>query len=79
MLTETWHRHSGDICLRDAAPSDFAVSDAVRERQSGYGGIAALYSELRTCSKIEIPLAIEFEALCTMFKVVQRALLLLTI
>ena len=29
-LTETWHQHSGDVCLRDAAPPDFAVADVVR-------------------------------------------------
>ena len=45
-LTETWHHDSGDICLRDAAPPDFAVVDAVRESQPGYGGIAVLYSGL---------------------------------
>ena len=25
-LTETWHHDSGDICLRDTAPPDFALS-----------------------------------------------------
>ena len=46
VLTETWHRTSDDICLREAAPSDFTVVDSVRESQPGYGGIAVLYSAL---------------------------------
>lgn len=45
-LTEVWHQSSGDVCLRDAAPDDFAVLDVVREWQSGYGGVAVLYHVL---------------------------------
>jgi len=78
-LTETWHQHSSGICLRDAAPSDFAVTDAVRESQPGYGGIAVLYSELLRCDKVDLPLTSTFEALCTRFKVGCSAWLLLTI
>jgi len=43
-LTETWHHNSRDISLRQAAPSDYSVVDAVRESQPGYGGIVVLYS-----------------------------------
>ena len=78
-LTETWHHHSSDICLRDAAPSDFAVVDAVRESQPGYGGIAVLYSGLLRCSKVDLPPVTTFEALCTKFKVGCSAWLLLTV
>ena len=46
VLTETWHCTSDDICLSEAAPSDFTVVDSVRESQPGYGGIVVLYSAL---------------------------------
>ena len=49
-LTETWHQHTSEVCLQDAAPSDFAVADVVRESQPGYGGIAVLYSGLLRCN-----------------------------
>lgn len=54
-LTETWHQTSSDICLRDAAPSDFAVADVFRESQPGYGRIAVLYSGLLRCNKVDLP------------------------
>jgi len=78
-LTETWHQHSNDICLRDAAPPDFAVTDAVRESQPGYGGIAVLYSALLRCTRVNLPPTTTFEALCTRFKVSCSEWLLLTI
>ena len=58
---------------------DFAVTDAVRESQPGYGGIALLYSGLLRCDKVDLPLTSTFEALCTRFKVGCSAWLLLTI
>ena len=78
-LTETWHHDSGDICLRDAAPPDFAVVDAVRESQPSYGGIAVSYSGLLRCHNVDLPPTTTFEALCTRFKVGCSAWLLLTI
>jgi len=38
-LTETWHQNSTAIFLRDAAPSDFAVVDAVWESQPDTEGL----------------------------------------
>ena len=69
VLTETWHQHSNDICLRDAVPSFFAVVDAVRESQPRYGGIAVLYSGLLRSNKVDLPPTTTFEALYTRFKV----------
>ena len=68
-MTETWLQDSNDICLRDAVPSNFAVVDAVRESQPGYGGIVVLYSGLLRCYKVDLPPKTTFEALCTRFKV----------
>ena len=48
-LTETWHQDSSDVCLHQAAQSDFRVVDAVRSSQPGYGGIAVLHSALLRC------------------------------
>lgn len=78
-LTETWHRDGQDVCLRQAAPSDFTVVDAVRQSQPGYGGIAVLYSGRLRCTKVDLPPSTTFEALCTRFKVGSSAWLLLTI
>jgi len=78
-LTETWHQHSGDVCLRDAAPPDFAVVDVVRASQPGYGGTAVLYSALLRCTTVDLPPTTTFEALCTRFKVGSSEWLLLTI
>jgi len=66
VLTETWHRTSDDICLREAAPCDFTVVDSVRESQPGYGGIAVLYSALLQCTRVEVGISQvkTFEALC---------------
>ena len=62
VLTETWHCTSDDICLSEAAPSDFTVVDSVRESQPGYGGIAVLYSALLQCTRVEVPQVKTFEA-----------------
>ena len=78
-LTEMWHHDTGDISLRQAAPPDFAVVDAVRESQPGYGGIAVLYSSLMRCRKLDLPPTTTFEALATRFEVSGSAWLLLTI
>ena len=78
-MTETWLQDSNDICLRDAVPSNFAVVDAVRESQPGYGGIVVLYSGLLRCYKVDLPPNTTFEALCTRFKVGCSAWLLLFI
>ena len=79
VLTETWHRTSDDICLHQAAPSDFDVIDAVRESQPGYGGIAVLYSALLKCTRVKIPLSQTFEALCTRFTAGNASWLLLSV
>jgi len=72
-LTETWHQDSNVICLRDTVPSDFAVVDAVRVTQPGYGGIAMLYSGLLRCNKVDLPPTTTFEVLCARFKVGRSA------
>lgn len=61
-LTELWHQTSSDICLQNAALSDFAVADAVREAQPGYGRIAVLYSGLLRCNNIDLPPTTTLEA-----------------
>jgi len=78
-LTETWHHDSSDVCLRQAAPSDFAVVDAVRSHQPGYGGIAVLYGGQLRCRKVDVPPTASFEALCVRFTVSNSTWLLLTI
>jgi len=78
-LTEMWHHDTCDICLCQAAPSDFAVVDAVRESQPGYSGIAVLYSSLLRCCKLDLPPTTTSEALATRFKVSGSSWLLLTI
>ena len=77
VLTESWHHTSDDICLRQALPDNFAVIDAVREAQPGYGGIAVLYSALLKCTRVEIPPSKTFEALCIKLTASSSALLLL--
>jgi len=78
-LTETWHQDSSDVCLRQAAPSDFRFVDAVRSSQPGYGGIAVLHSALLRCRKVDLPPTTTFEALCTRFMAGNCSWLLLTI
>ena len=78
-LTETWHHDSSNVCLRQAAPSDFAVVDAVRSHQPGYGGIAVLYAGQLRCRKVDLPPTKSFEALCVRFTVSNSTWLLLTI
>lgn len=78
-LTETWHHDSGDVCLRQAAPPDFAVVDAVRPHQPGYGGIAVLYSGQLRCAKVVLPTTTSFEALCSRFSAGNSAWLMLTV
>lgn len=78
-LTETWHYDSNDVCLHQAAPSDFAVVDAVRPTQPGYGGIAVLYSALLRCCRVDLPPTTTFEALCNRFTSGNCSWLLLTI
>ena len=78
-LTETWHHDSGDVCLRQAAPPDFAVVDAARPHQPGYGGIAVLYSGQLRCAKVVLPTTMSFEALCSRFSAGNSAWLMLTV
>jgi len=66
-LTTTWHHNSSDVCLRQAAPPDFGVVDAVRSSHLGYGGIALLYSASLRCRQVDLPPTTTFEALCTRF------------
>jgi hypothetical protein len=53
-----------DICLRLAAPSDFAVVDAVRESDPGHGGIAVFYRQRIRCVLISLPHLASFEGQC---------------
>jgi len=78
-LTETWHHDSRDVCLRQAAPPDFAVVDVVRPHQPGYGDIAVLYSGQLRCAKVDLPPRTSFEALCTRFRAGNSAWLMLTV
>ena len=79
VLTETWHHTSDDIFLRQVLPDNFAVIDAVRESQPGYGGIAVLYSAVLKCTRVEIPPSQTFEALCIRLTASSSSLLLLSI
>jgi len=79
VLTETWHDSSDDICLRLAAPDDYASVDAVRPSDPHHGGVVFVHRKCYQCTQIALPRLSTFEGLCTRLSVGGESFIFLSI
>jgi len=62
VLSETWHRSTGDVLVRLATPPHYTAVDAVRP-DPNHGGLAIITHDDFTRSRIQLPHVTTFERL----------------
>lgn len=78
-MTELWLRGDNNISLREAAPSDYAVPDVVREASPGHCVITVIYSGSIKCTRVDWPPSSTFDKLCAKFTTGNSTMLLQSI